>query len=190
MPKLWRDTMDTHRQAVRDATLDVTAALVSEHGLAAVTMSRIAQDTGIGRATLYKYFPDVETILLAWHERQVARHLKQLTRSCEQAESAFAALQNVLHEYAGIVSHNHGGTAAMLHRSPHALESHAKLLRLVRDVVDRAIAERALRADVPADELARFCLAALSAAEGLHEHRGADRLVELVLAAMMPAGRG
>jgi AcrR family transcriptional regulator len=70
-----------HRRAVRDATLDTTVALVAEHGLASVTMSQIAEQTGIGRATLYKYFPDVEAILLAWHQRQVAEHLEQLPRS-------------------------------------------------------------------------------------------------------------
>ena len=39
-------------------------------------MSQVATETGIGRATLYKYFPDVEAILAAWHERQIARHLR------------------------------------------------------------------------------------------------------------------
>ena len=65
MPKLWTVTIEEHRRAVRDATLDTTAALVAERGLASVPMSRIARDTGIGRATLYKYFPDVEAILAA-----------------------------------------------------------------------------------------------------------------------------
>ncbi|TIL19051.1 MAG: helix-turn-helix transcriptional regulator, partial [Mesorhizobium sp.] len=55
MPKLWNETIDAHRRAVRDATLDTTAALVAEHGLLSVTMSKIAEETGIGRATLYKY---------------------------------------------------------------------------------------------------------------------------------------
>jgi AcrR family transcriptional regulator len=42
-------------------------------------MSQIAAEaSGIGRATLYKYFPDVESILRAWHERQVGAHLHQL----------------------------------------------------------------------------------------------------------------
>ena len=48
-----------------------TTALVAQHGLHAVTMSRIAEEAGIGRATLYKYFKDVEAILFAWHDRQV-----------------------------------------------------------------------------------------------------------------------
>ena len=38
--------------------------MVAAHGLASVTMSRIAEETGIGRATLYKYFSDVEAILV------------------------------------------------------------------------------------------------------------------------------
>src|ERR671933_516519 len=80
VPKLWNETIEAHRRAVRDAILDTTWALVDEHGLRSVTMSRIAQQTGIGRATLYKYFPDVEAILVAWHDRHVSRHLQQLTQ--------------------------------------------------------------------------------------------------------------
>jgi len=71
VPKLWNETIEEHRREVREAILDTTVALVAEHGLLSVTMSQIAEETGIGRATLYKYFPDVEAILLAWHERQI-----------------------------------------------------------------------------------------------------------------------
>src|ERR687888_497233 len=85
VPKLWNDTIATHRQAVREATIDATAALVAEDGLLSVTMSKIAERTGIGRATLYKYFPDVEAILHAWHERQIADHLAQLAQARDQA---------------------------------------------------------------------------------------------------------
>ena len=85
VPKLWTDTIEAHRRAVHDATLDTTAALVAEHGLAAVTMSQIAAQAGIGRATLYKYFPDVEAILVAWHDRQIARHLDYLAEIRDRA---------------------------------------------------------------------------------------------------------
>src|SRR5260370_4810487 len=90
VPKLWTETIQGHRRAVHDATLDTTAALVAAHGLAAVTMSQIAKETGIGRATLYKYFPDVEAIVVAWHERQVTRHLAQLAAIRDRAGAAGA----------------------------------------------------------------------------------------------------
>jgi AcrR family transcriptional regulator len=52
--------------------------VVDERGPLAVTTSEIAEETGIGRATLYKHFPHVEATLAAWHERHVDAHLEQL----------------------------------------------------------------------------------------------------------------
>src|SRR5919199_6256529 len=103
VPKLWRETIEAHRREVRDAILDATVALVGERGPTAVTMSEIAEATGIGRATLYKYFPDVESILAAWHERQVNAHLEQLTGIRNQAGTAAERLAAVLEAYALIV---------------------------------------------------------------------------------------
>ena len=80
MPKLWNETIEAHRRGVREAILDTTVALVAEHGLRSVTMSQIAEETGIGRATLYKYFPGVEEILLAWHAEHINGHLEHLAR--------------------------------------------------------------------------------------------------------------
>ena len=67
VPRLWNETIEAHRRAVRDAILDTTWALVCEYGLRSVPMSQIDGETGIGRATLSKYFPDVEARLPAWH---------------------------------------------------------------------------------------------------------------------------
>src|SRR6266545_2527472 len=78
VPKLWNETIEAHRREVRDAILDTTPALVAEYGLRSVTMSQIAEETGVGRATLYKYFSGVEAILLAWHDRQISGHLEYL----------------------------------------------------------------------------------------------------------------
>src|ERR1700689_2494651 len=121
MPRIWSETIAAHRDAVRDATLDATAALVDSHGLTGLTMSEIARQSGIGRATLYKYFPDIESVLAAWHERSVAEHLRQLAEVSEAAPPA-GRLAAVLRAYA-IQSHQrrgHGGDlAAMLHQGDH-----------------------------------------------------------------------
>src|SRR5687768_15228972 len=96
MPKLWNDTIEAHRREVRDAILNTAAALAIEHGLLSVTMSQIAEATGIGRATLYKYFSGVEEILAAWHERQVRGHFEQLVTLRHRAGAAGERLAAVL----------------------------------------------------------------------------------------------
>src|SRR5215469_11629252 len=81
VPKLWDETIAAHRHQVRDAILDAAAALVFEQGLRSVTMAQIAEHAGIGRATLYKYFSDVDAIVHAWHHRQITAHLAQLAEA-------------------------------------------------------------------------------------------------------------
>lgn len=183
VPKLWNDTIEEHRRAVRDAVLDTTAALVTAHGLASVTMSRIAEETGIGRATLYKYFPDVEAILVAWHERQVGMHLHHLAGIRDQAGSAGERLEAVLEAYA-LISHEHHGTelAALLHRGEHVARAHKHLRNFIRDLLTEGARRGDLRDDMPADELATYCLHALSAASSLPSKAAVRRLVKVTLA--------
>ena len=134
MPKLWTDTVEEHRRAVRDAALDAAAKLVAAHGLASVTMSKIAAETGIGRATLYKYFPDVESVLIAWHERQVGAHLEELARVRDQAGGPGQRLEAVLQAYALMIRDRPHGTdlPALLHRGGHIGRAHQQLTRLRR----------------------------------------------------------
>jgi AcrR family transcriptional regulator len=188
MPTLWNDTIDAHRQAVRGATLEATAALVAEHGLRSVTMSQIAEAAGIGRATLYKYFPDVESILAAWHQRQIAGHLNLLRQVRDHASEAGERLRAVLTAYVDIASQVQGDhdteLAAFLHRD-HQLGAPQKELReLIRDLVSDAAASGQVRADVAPDELASYCVHALAAARGLRSRSGRRRLVDMTLAGM------
>ena len=185
MPRLWDETIEAHRRAVRDATLDTTAALVAEHGLASVTMSQIAERTGIGRATLYKYFPDVEAILVAWHERQVAEHLQHLAVVRDQAGHAGERLEAVLEAYSLIVHEHHGGDlAALLHRGPHVARAHQQLRDFVRDLLTEGTASGEVRDDVAPEELASYCLHAVGAARGLPSTAAVHRLVGVILAGL------
>jgi AcrR family transcriptional regulator len=187
VPKLWSETIEAHRRAVREATLDTTAALVSEHGLRSVTMSQIAEETGIGRATLYKYFPDVEAILVAWHERQVSGHLEHLAELRDQTGDARERLEAVLDAYA-LIHHDHHGTAlaALLHRGEHVARAQHQLSELIRDLVAEGARTGGLRDDVAPDELASYCLHALTAASSLPSKAAVRRLVTVTLAGLRP----
>ncbi len=191
MPKLWNDTIDAHRRAVRDATLDTTAALIAEHGLLSVTMSQIAEETGIGRATLYKYFPDVESILLAWHERQITGHLAQLAEVRDQAGDPGKRLAAVLESYALIAHQSHGHhdneLAAFLHRDEQVGRAEQRLRDMVRDLVAEGATTGDLRSDVAPEELANYCLHALAAASSLPSKAAVRRLVTVTLGGLRPA---
>jgi AcrR family transcriptional regulator len=190
MPKLWNATIEAHRRAVRDAILDTTAALVAEDGLRSVTMSQIAEEAGIGRATLYKYFPDVETILLAWHERQIAGHLDYLAEVRDQAGEAGERLEAVLAAYA-LISHESRGhhnteLAAFLHRDEQVARAQRQLRDMIRDLLTEGAETGDLRDDIAPDELASYCLHALTAASSLPSEAAVRRLVTVTLAGLRP----
>ena len=195
VPKLWNATIEGHRRAVREATLDTTAALVAELGLASVTMSRIAEKTGIGRATLYKYFPDVEAILAAWHERQIAGHLEHLATVRDRAGDAGGRLEAVLQAYALMQrrrtqhhrSEPHGAElAALLHPDEHVIRAQQHLHEMFRDLLTEAAGNGNLRDDVAPEELASYCLHALTAAANLPSDDAVHRLVAVTLAGLRP----
>ena len=189
MPKLWNETIEAHRRAVRDAILETTWTLVAEHGLLSVTMSRIAEETGIGRATLYKYFPDVEAILLAWHERHVIGHLEHLAELRDQAGDAGERIEAVLEAYA-LISHRreHHGTelAALVHRDEHVVRAQQQLIDMFRDLLIEAAETGEVRDDVAPDELARYCLHALAAAGSMPSEAAVHRLATVTLAGLRP----
>lgn len=189
MPRLWDRTIETHRREVREAILDTTWALVVESGLRAVTMSQIAAQAGIGRATLYKYFSDVEAILAAWHQRHVADHLGHFADLAAQGGRALDRLEAVLLAYA--ISHHHRGRHApeletLLHRNEDVAHAHHQLRELLRGLLTEAAASGDLRRDVAPDELTLFCLHAVSGAGSLPDEGAVRRLVMVALTALRP----
>ncbi|MEV0323068.1 TetR/AcrR family transcriptional regulator [Streptomyces sp. NPDC050658] len=197
MPKLWSETIETHRRAVQEAILEATAELVTQNGPLAVTMSQIAERADIGRATLYKYFPDVQSILVAWHDREVSAHLEVLAHAQEQGGDPGKRLEAVLEAYALIQyerARRHGGgsldtkLALLLRQGDHVAHAERRIHEMVRDVLAGAAASGRVRDDVAPAELAAYCLSALQAARSLPSAAAARRLVAVTLAGLQPGG--
>lgn len=192
VPKLWNKTIEGHRREVREAVLDATARLVAERGLLSVTMSEIAEQAGIGRATLYKYFADVEAILDAWHQRQVAAHLGELAALRDQGGDACQRLEAVLEAYAFIAhkraTHGHPGAelAAILHRGTHITQAEHQVRDLIKDLLREASEAGQVRDDVTVDDLAQYCLYALTAAATLTSKTSVRRLAAVTLSGLRP----
>lgn len=185
MPKLWTETIEEHRAAVWHAIVDTTARLTAEGGLRSVTMSRVAEEVGIGRATLYKYFPDVDTIMFKWHELQIAQHLEHLKEFAEQPGSPYQRLSSVLEKYA-LNRNEHSGheLAGLLHEGEHMAHAETALTSFIEDLLRAGVEAGEIRADIPPGELATYCIHALSAATRLPSKAAVRRLVALTTNAL------
>ena len=185
MPRLWTSTIEAHRREVREAIIDSAARLVTEAGLLSVTMSRIAEEAGIGRATLYKYFPDVASILREWHDRQISHHLQELTEAAGQRGDPTERLESVLRAYAEMLHRTRGHDdrefAAVLHGDDQIDHAHSRLSNMIRDLLVEAAAAGGVRGDIAPRELAAFCLNALEAAGDFSSNAAVGRLVMLTM---------
>jgi len=189
MPKIWADTIDTHRRQVNDAILDATAELIAEHGPMSVTMSAIAERVGIGRATLYKYFPDVEAILVAWHARDFAGHQEQLlalTKAENVTLSDVATFVRALRH-----QHRHHKGVDLVDSLAHTLAGaegpindtiQREVVASLSTLMARLAEQKEVRADREPELLARWLLHAVHAPSDLDD----DTISELVVDSLAP----
>jgi AcrR family transcriptional regulator len=189
VPKLWEESVDGHRQAVRAAVMQAAWRLAEEHGPLALSMSQVAAAAGIGRATLYKYFPDVESILIAHHMQHVQGHLLALEKLSGGFESVGSRLVAVVDAYASIcfhrARHSTTGVSALVHRGSEVADAEQRLRGLFAELIAEAAAETLVRTDVRPEELAEYCLHALPAAGHAVDLEQVGRLVRVVLDGLM-----
>ena len=189
MPRIWADTIDTHRRQVNDAVLDATAELIAQDGPMSVTMSAIAERAGIGRATLYKYFPDVEAILVAWHGRDFAGHLERLTALVESETvtlrdvAAFVRVQRGQHPHrtgadlVGNLAHTLAGAQGVMED---AIER--EVVVALTALIVRLAQRKEVRVDQEPELLARWLLHAVHAPADLDD----IAISELVIDSLAP----
>jgi AcrR family transcriptional regulator len=140
--------------------------------------------------SLYKYFPDVEAILYAWHERQISAHFTYLAEQRDRSSEAGERLRAVLHAYTLIMRasrrHRDPDLAALLHRDEQVVVAKRRVRDMFRGVIAQAVRAGVVRDDVAPEDLVNFCLHALAAARTVRSKETSGRLVALTLAALRP----
>ena len=96
-------------------------------------------------------------------------------------------LEAVLEAYA-LIQHEHRGTElfALLNQGAHVARAQIHLAKLVRGLLSECAKDGDVRDDVAADELASYCLHALTAAAGLPSKAAVRRLIGITLDALKP----
>ncbi|MBS1507449.1 MAG: TetR/AcrR family transcriptional regulator [Bacteroidetes bacterium] len=89
-------------QAKEKIILDAAQKRFGHFGLAKTTMTEIAADVGMSKASLYYYYPDKEHLFLAVIEQEMDEFIKALTAMIGEEEPASKKLKqytSIRHEY-------------------------------------------------------------------------------------------
>lgn len=71
MAKSEARTLAAHRREMRSRVFDSFSELLYERGYDALTLAEIAKAAGMARTAIYNYFPDKETLLLAFTDHEM-----------------------------------------------------------------------------------------------------------------------
>lgn len=164
-----------------ERVVEVAVELVAKHGESA-SLEEIARRAGVGSATLHRHFKNRYELLEAVFRERVDA-LCARGEALIEAESAADALQAWLRAVVRHAAANRGLGASLLDgtRDPElARDSHARIFQTGQRLLDRAQAERAVRANVRAADLFALVNGIALATEGERDgEERADRLLGL-----------
>ena len=154
-PPVLRRDAERNRQRILDAAREVFAVQGLDAGL-----NEIARHAGLGVGTVYRRFPDKQTLVAAVLEDEVAS-LTALIEDCFHAESAWDGLVCLLHVVAQRQVAHRGLSDVILGSSHHRQYSAAFRTRVgprVASLVERAQHEGGLRCGVSVGDLMMILL--------------------------------
>ncbi len=191
VPAAWNDTVADHRDRQRQLILDTTMQLVADHGLSDVTMAHVAKQAGIGRATLYKYFPGVEEIVAEHVLQTVRAHHRVLQEAIDGVDDPVDAIRAclvILLEYFDSEGHRNASASVNPEQfSPEVgrevREAFARMHGLLTDLVVDAQRVGRLRDDVDAHFTAQLLYQMLAAGRAavVAGRLDADEAVERIM---------
>ena len=151
MPDTWRESLSDHKLRQGERIIHAAMELVFEQGVSALSMSAIAGAAGISRQTLYKYFPDVASVL-----RAAVQSSEHDTASIEAAETPVDQLRAFVRYVLGAAAAGHPSPAALepvLAPDVRAeLQAHSGQVRgLVAVILQRGMDDGVFRTDLDPD---------------------------------------
>ncbi|MHA1127442.1 MAG: TetR/AcrR family transcriptional regulator [Alphaproteobacteria bacterium] len=87
--------MSKHKTRQINRIIGATLGLIEQNGLSNLSISNVAEASGVTRQTIYNYFPDVESIItqaLDAHSKAMEDHQLGLLKATEGAENKLYAL--------------------------------------------------------------------------------------------------
>ena len=159
-----------------DRITEAAMTLIAERGMSGVTMSAVAERAGVSRQTVYNHFPDLDSIVLAVHERHDV--MDQAEALLGTAGTATEKIDLLIRHTIGAYAHTQGAIAIDHGLAPVARDSLRRHARQSRDLIiallEEGVTTREFREDLDPEIDARLLQGALAAAGEAAAEPGAD----------------
>lgn len=93
MPKISGKNLSEHRERTREALFAALSSLMAAKGFDAISMSDLANESGIGRTAIYNHFSDKEELLLAYIEFEVNAYMDRTNSKLARIDSPLDKLR-------------------------------------------------------------------------------------------------
>jgi len=166
------------RSRTAHGILAAAMAIIAREGIVGLSMSALAKDVGISRQTLYKYFPDVDAVLMAMTDTGSAG-LADLAAEMNAETDPREALRLFVTVVHGSIAAGHPSPQALAvalpARTRDAMKSHeAEAEELIIDLLRRGCEMHVFRADLDPLLDGRFIYRATFASAELALEPGVD----------------
>lgn len=180
----WHQARLDHRARQAEAVAASALSLVVEHGASALTMAAIASTAGISRQTLYRYYPDVDAVLVGVAEL-VASHDEHFEARVMQQPDPATQLDLIVRTVIDAGGHGDDGSAALRAMLPpqarDVLSRHeARIQQLLTDVLTAGIDDGIFRKDLAPSADAPLILGLAAAATRDNSERAMTLVHRLV----------
>ena len=91
--------------SVNDRIIHAALTLINEHGLGAVTMSRVADTAGVARQTLYNHYDDIDNIVATAIDRHNRESIDLLGTALQMAESPTGKIEQMVRHFVMVGAH-------------------------------------------------------------------------------------
>jgi len=173
--------------ARRAVLLDAADAVFTEHGITA-PLDLVVERAGVGRATLYRNFPDRAALVEALLQRTVCRIQAHVAELGERPDALFELLDAMA---ARIVDSPAVADywRAVDQDQPSIAATRARILQLMTPAVQRAVAAGLCRADLEPRDISLFA-SMLGAALRGRDRSERERLAARAMQLLLPGLRG
>lgn len=183
MVESWDETRRAHRDRQAASIAAGALALATRCGSPALTMAAIAKEAGISRQTLYRYFADVDAVLVGVAEF-MASHDGDLERQTADQPDPTSQLDVIAHRVARQGGGHHSATALSAMLPPEGrdvlAEHGSRVRRLLSEVLQRGVDDGSFRSDLVPQTDAPLIIGLLTSADPTHPERAVSLVHRLI----------